>query len=77
MNEKQEIQNSIVEIQNQINNYNREDAINLIKKVRIKHPGKEQIAYVTFNIPLEQGTDADIIRTLEAEEARLILKLHD
>lgn len=77
MNEKEKILKSIEEIQEKINNYNREDAIKLIKRVRFEHPGKEQIAYVTFNIPLEKGADVDIIRTLEAEKARLILKLQD
>lgn len=77
MNEKEKLLKSIEEIQERINNYNREDAINLIKRVRFEHPGKEQIAYVTFNISLEKGTDVDIIKTLEAEKARLVLKLQD
>ncbi len=77
MNEKEKLLKSIAEIQNQIINYNRKDAINLIIKVRKEHLGKEQIAYVTNNIPLERGTDNDIINTLKAEETRLILKLQD
>ena len=56
-------------------NYNREDAIRLIKRVRLEHPGKEQIAYVTYNIPLERGTDVEIMNTLKAEETRLLIKL--
>ena len=54
MNEKEKLLKSIAEIQNQIINYNRKDAINLIIKVRKEHLGKEQIAYVTNNIPLER-----------------------
>ncbi len=77
MNEKEKLLKSIAEIQNQIVNYDRKDAINLIIKVRTEHPGKEQIVYVTNNIPLEKGTDNDIINTLKAEETRLILKLQD
>lgn len=66
---------SIVEIQNKIINYDRNSAIELIKKVREDHKGKEQIAYVLNSIPLEMGTDEMIIKTLQAEEIRLTLKL--
>lgn len=41
------------------------------------HRGKEQIACVLNNIPLEMGTDEMIIKTLQAEENRLTLKLED
>ena len=68
---------SIVEIQERIENYDRNEAIRLIKKVRIEHPGMEQVAYVLNNIPLEEGTDIEIINTLRAEGARLILKLKE
>lgn len=43
----------------------------------MEHRGKEQIAYVFNNIPLEIGTDEMIIKTLQAEENRLTLKLED
>ena len=43
--------------------------------VREDHKGKEQIAYVLNSIPLEMGTDEMIIKTLQAEEIRLTLKL--
>lgn len=66
---------SIVEIQNKIINYDRNSAIELIKKVREDYKGKEQIAYVLNSIPLEMGTDEMIIKTLQAEEIRLTLKL--
>lgn len=66
---------SIVEIQNKIINYDRNSAIELIKKVREDHKGKEQIAYVLNSIPLEMGTDEMIIKTLQAGEIRLTLKL--
>lgn len=66
---------SIVEIQNKIINYDRNSAIELIKKVREDHKGKEQIAYVLNSIPLEMGTNEMIIKTLQAEEIRLTLKL--
>ena len=77
MNEKEKIKKSIIEIQNMIADYKRDDAIALIKRVRIEHPGKEQIAYVFNNIPLDYGTDAEIVETLKAEQARLILKLKE
>ncbi len=73
--EKVKLTKSIVEIQNKIINYDRDSAIELIKKVREDHKGKEQIAYVLNSIPLEMGTDEMIIKTLQAEEIRLTLKL--
>lgn len=73
--EKMKLTKSIVEIQNKIINYDRNSAIALIKRVREDHKGKEQIAYVLNNIPLEMGTDEMIIKTLQAEEIRLTLKL--
>lgn len=73
--EKMKLTKSIVEIQNKIINYDRNSAIKLIKKVREDHKGKEQIAYVLNSIPLEMGTDEMIIKTLQAEEIRLTLKL--
>lgn len=39
------------------------------------HKGKEQIAYVLNSVPLEIGTNDMIIKTLQAEEIRLTLKL--
>ena len=75
--EKLKLLKSIEEIQNKIINYERNSAIELIKKVRMDHRGKEQIAYVLNNIPLEMGTDEMIIKTLQAEEIRLTLKLED
>lgn len=50
--EKMKLTKSIVEIQNKIINYDRNSAIELIKRVREDHKGKEQIAYVLNNIPL-------------------------
>ena len=73
--EKMKLTKSIVEIENKIINYDRNSAIELIKKVREDHKGKEQIAYVLNSIPLEMGTDEMIIKTLQAEEIRLTLKL--
>ena len=73
--EKMNLTKSIVEIQNKIINYDRNSAIELIKRVREDHKVKEQIAYVLNNIPLEMGTDEMIIKTLQAEEIRLTLKL--
>ena len=73
--EKMKLTRSIVEIQNKIIYYDRNSAIELIKKVREDHKGKEQIAYVLNSIPLEMGTDEMIIKTLQAEEIRLTLKL--
>lgn len=73
--EKMKLTRSIVEIQNKIINYDRNSAIELIKKVREDHKGKEQIAYVLNSIPVEMGTDEMIIKTLQAEEIRLTLKL--
>lgn len=73
--EKMKLTKSIVEIQNKIINYDRNSAIELIKKVREDCKGKEQIAYVLNSIPLEMGTDEMIIKTLQAEEIRLTLKL--
>ena len=73
--EKMKLTKSIVEIQNKIINYDRNSAIELIKRVREDHKGKEKIANVLNNIPLEMGTDEMIIKTLQAEEIRLTLKL--
>ena len=73
--EKMKLTKSIVEIQNKIINYDRNSAIELIKRVREDHKGKEQIAYVLNNIPLEMGTDEMIIKTIQAEKIRLTLKL--
>ena len=73
--EKMKLTKSIVEIQNKIINYDRNSAIELIKRVREDHKGKEQIAYVLNSIPLEMGTDEMIIKTLQAGEIRLTLKL--
>lgn len=73
--EKMKLTKSIIEIQNKIINYDRNSAIELIKKVREDHKGKEQIAYVLNSIPLEMGTDEMVIKTLQAEEIRLTLKL--
>ena len=75
--EKIKISKAIKEINDKMNNYERESAIELIRKVRFEHSGKEQIAYITFNTPLEKGTDVDILKTLEAEKSRLFLKLQD
>ena len=72
---KMKLTKSIVEIQNKIINYDRNSAIELIKKVREDHKGKEQIAYVINSIQLEMGTDEMIIKTSQAEEIRLTLKL--
>lgn len=79
MKEKEKIKiiKSIKELEDKINNYERLSSIELIKKVRFEHPGKEQVAYVTNNIPLDMGTDEMIINTLKAERARLILKIND
>lgn len=74
--EKSKIIKSIKEIEDRIRNYERLSAIELIKKVRLEHPGKEQIAYVTNNIPLDMGTDEMIINTLKAEEVRLTIKIN-
>ena len=73
--EKMKLTKSIVEIQNKVINYDRNSAIEIIKRVREDHKGKEQIAYVLNNIPLEMETDEMIIKTLQAEEIRLTLKL--
>lgn len=75
--EKIKLLKSVIEIQTKINCYDRDSAIELIKKVRMEHVGKEQIAYVVNNIPLEQGTDFMIIETLKAEKYRLLLKLQE
>ena len=74
--EKIRILTAIQDIENKINNYDRISAIELIKKVRFEHPGKEQIAYVSNNVPLDVATDEMIIKTLKAEETRLVLKLN-
>lgn len=73
--EKVKIVKSIFEIDDKINNYERNSAIELIKKVRKDHKGKEQVAYVLNNVPLELGTDEMIINTLKSEKVRLELKL--
>ena len=75
--EKAKISKSIKEINDKINNYERESAIELIRKVRFEHPGKEQVAYVLNNVPLEEGTDEMIINTLKAEAYRLMLKINN
>ena len=75
--DKMDLRNSIIKINDMLNNYNREEAIELIKRVRRDHPGKEQIAYVINDTPLEQGTDEMIRNTLIAEKSRLLLKLGD
>lgn len=79
MNEEEKIKiiKSIKDIEDKIINYERLGAIELIKKVRFDHPGKEQIAYVLNNVPLDMGTDEMIINTLKAEEVRLTLKLDE
>lgn len=75
--ETEQIIKSIIELKDKINNYERESAIQLIIKVRSEHPGKEQIAYVMNNIPLNDAQDENIIQTLQAEMCRLTLKLKD
>ena len=75
--EKAKIVKSIYEINENIQNYERNSAIELIKKVRKNHKGKEQVAYVLNNVPLELGTDEMIINTLKAEKLRLELKLSE
>lgn len=75
--EKAKIVKSIFEINENINNYERNSAIELIKKVRRDHKGKEQVAYVLNNVPLELSTDEMIINTLKAEKLRLELKLSE
>ena len=75
--EKRKLSKSLKELNDKINNYERESAIELIRKVRFEHPGKEQIAYVLNNVPLESGTDEMIIDTLKAEEYRLTLKINN
>ena len=73
---KIKILKAIQDIENIINNYDRISAIKLIKKVRSEHPGKEQIAYMCNNVPLDIATDEMIIETLKAEETRLLIKLN-
>ncbi len=75
--EKLKIFKSIKEITDKINSYERKSAIELIRKVRSEHTGKEQVAYVLNNIPLESGTDEMIINTLKAEAYRLTLKIDE
>ena len=75
--EKIKIFKSIQEINDKIKKYDRSSAIKIIKKVRSEHPGKEQIAYVVNNVPLEAGTDEMIVNTLKAEAFRLSLKLKE
>ena len=73
---KRKIQNLIL-INDKIINYERKSAIELIRKVRFEHPGKEQIAYVFNNTSLDEGNDEMIINTLKAEAYRLTLKIKD
>lgn len=75
--EKLKILKSIKEITDKINSYERKSAIELIRKVRSEHTGKEQVAYVLNNIPLESGTDEMIINTLKTEAYRLTLKINE
>lgn len=75
--EKIKLSKSLKELNDKINNYERESAIELIRKVRFEHPGKEQIAYVLNNVPLEAGTDEMIIDKLKAEKYRLTLKINN
>lgn len=75
-NERCELAKSILELHEKLNNYDRESAIELIKKVRRKYPGMEELAYVTNNVRLEDGTDEMIMNTLRAEKVRLGLKLN-
>lgn len=74
--EKIKISKAIKDIYDKINTYERNSAIELIRKVRLEHPGAEQMAYVLNNIPLEAGTDEMIINTLKAEAYRLTLKIN-
>lgn len=73
--EKAKVYKSIKEINDKIENFERNSSIELIRKVRFEHPGEEQIAYVLSNVPLESGTDEMIINTLKAEAYRLTLKI--
>ncbi len=75
--EKAKIYKSLKEINDKIINYERKSAIELIRKVRFEHPGKEQIAYVFNNTSLDEGNDEMIINTLKAEAYRLTLKIKD
>jgi len=75
--EKAKIYKSIKEIYDKIENFERNSAIELIRKVRSEHPGKEQVAYVLNNVPLESGTNEMIINTLKAEAYRLTLKINN
>lgn len=75
--EKAKIYKSITEINDKIINYERKSAIELIRKVRLEHPGKEQIAYTLNSTPLEEGTDEMIVNTLKAEFYRLTLKINN
>ena len=74
-NERIKLLKAIQDIDNKINNYDRTSAIELIKKVRLEHPGKEQIAYIVSNVPLDFANDDMIINTLKAEKHRLLLKI--
>lgn len=75
--EKIELLKAIEEIQNAIKFYDRQNAIDLIIRIRRDHPGKEQVVYVFNNVPLEQADDKMIIDTLVAEKNRLICKLNE
>ncbi len=75
--EKAKIYKSIKEIYDKIENFERNSAIELIRKVRSEHPGKEQVSYVLNNVPLESGTNEMIINTLKAEAYRLTLKINN
>ena len=55
--EKAKIYKSLKEINDKIINYERKSSIELIRKVRFEHPGKEQIAYVLNNTSLDEGND--------------------
>lgn len=69
--EKSKTIKSIKEIEDKINNYEISSSIELIKKVRLDHLGKEQIAYVFNNVPLDMETDEMINNTLKVEAVRL------
>ena len=75
INEKMSMMKEIDEIDKLIKNYNRDEAINLIIKVRAEHPGKEQLAYVVNTTPLTSATDEQIKGSLSGERLRLSLKL--
>lgn len=76
LKEETDIGKSIIEIDNMLNNYNRDEAIELIKKVRQKHASIEQIVYIGLNVPLERCSDQIIKNNLLFEKGR-ISKLGD